>query len=47
MVTVQKSEVVQDDLYLAGDVRIDGTSDGDLIVGAQNVSITGEVRDSV
>ncbi|MGY2896407.1 hypothetical protein [Deinococcus sp. UYEF24] len=47
-VTVQKSEVVQDDLYVAGtDVRIDGTIDGDLIVGAQNVTINGEVRGSV
>lgn len=44
-VTVQKSEVIQDDLYVAGtDVRIDGTVNGDLIVGAQNVTINGEVR---
>jgi cytoskeletal protein CcmA (bactofilin family) len=47
-VTVQKSEVIQDDLYAAGtDVRIDGTIDGDLIVGAQNVTINGEVRGSL
>ena len=47
-VTVQKSEVVQDDLYVAGtDVRIDGTVNGDLIVGAQNVTINGEVRGNV
>ena len=44
-VTIQKSEVIQDDLYVAGtDVRIDGTVNGDLIVGAQNVTINGEVR---
>ena len=44
-VTVQKSEVIQDDLYVSGtDVRIDGTVNGDLIVGAQNVTINGEVR---
>ena len=34
-VIVQKSEVIQDDLYVAGtDVRIDGTVNGDLMVGA-------------
>ena len=44
-VTVQKSEVIQDDLYVAGtDVRIDGTVNGDLIVGAQNVTINGQVN---
>jgi hypothetical protein len=44
-VTIQKSEVVQDDLYIAGtDVRVDGVINGDLIVGAQNVTINGEVR---
>ena len=44
-VTIQKSEVVQDDLYVSGtDVRIDGTIDGDLIVAAQNVTVNGEVR---
>jgi cytoskeletal protein CcmA (bactofilin family) len=44
-VTVQKSEVVLDDLYVAGtDVRVDGVVNGDLIVGAQNVTINGEVR---
>ncbi len=47
-VTVQKAEVIQDDLYVAGsEVRIDGTIDGDLIVGAQTVTINGEVRGSV
>ncbi|MGY2896504.1 hypothetical protein [Deinococcus sp. UYEF24] len=47
-VTVQKSEVIQDDLYVAGtDVRVDGIIDGDLIVGAQNVTINGEVRGNV
>ncbi len=44
-VTVQKSEVIQDDLYISGtDVRIDGTVNGDLIVGAQNVTINGQVN---
>ena len=44
-VTVQKSEVIQDDLYVAGtDVRIDGIVNGDLIVGAQNVTINGQVN---
>jgi hypothetical protein len=47
-VTVQTSEVIQDDLYVAGtDVRIDGVVNGDLIVGAQNVTINGEVRGNV
>ena len=47
-VTVQKSAVIQDDLYVAGtDVLIDGVVDGDLIVGAQNVTINGEVRGNV
>jgi hypothetical protein len=44
-VTIQKSEVIQDDLYVAGtDVRIDGIVNGDLIVGAQNVTINGQVN---
>jgi cytoskeletal protein CcmA (bactofilin family) len=44
-VTIQKTEVIQDDLYVAGtDVRIDGTVNGDLIVGAQNVTINGQVN---
>ena len=44
-VTVQKSEIIQDDLYVAGtDVRIDGVVNGDLIVGAQNVTINGQVN---
>jgi cytoskeletal protein CcmA (bactofilin family) len=44
-VTVEKSEVIQDDLYVAGtDVRIDGTVNGDLIVGARTVTINGQVN---
>ena len=44
-VTIEKSEVIHDDLYVTGtDVRIDGVVDGDLIVGAQHVTVNGEVR---
>ena len=44
-VSVQKSEVIQDDLYVSGtDVRIDGIINGDLIVAAENVTVNGEVR---
>ena len=44
-VTIQKPEVIHDDLYVSGtDVRIDGTIDGDLFVAAQNVTVNGEVR---
>lgn len=45
VVIIQKSEVIQDDLYVAGtDVRIDGIVNGDLIVGARTLTINGEVR---
>ncbi len=44
-VTVERSEVIQDDLYIAGDtVTIDGTVNGDLIVGARTVTVNGDVR---
>ncbi|GAA4001453.1 hypothetical protein GCM10022631_10000 [Deinococcus rubellus] len=44
-VTVAKSEVIQDDLYVAGnDVQIDGTVNGDLFVGGRTVTINGDVR---
>jgi cytoskeletal protein CcmA (bactofilin family) len=45
VVTIEKSEIIQDDLYVAGsDVRIDGIVNGDLMVGARTVTINGEVR---
>ncbi|WP_161884228.1 polymer-forming cytoskeletal protein [Deinococcus alpinitundrae] len=44
-VTVAKSEIIQDDLYVAGNnVQIDGTVNGDLFVGGRTVTINGEVR---
>lgn len=45
VVTLERSEIIQDDLYVAGtDVSIDGIVNGDLIVGARTVTINGEVR---
>lgn len=44
-ITVAASEVIQDDLYVAGnDVQIDGTVNGDLFVGARSVTINGTVN---
>ncbi|GGM19296.1 bactofilin family protein [Deinococcus aerophilus] len=44
-VVVARSEVIQDDLYVAGDdVQIDGTVNGDLLVAGRTVTINGEVR---
>lgn len=44
-VVVAQSEVIQDDLYVAGnDVQIDGTVNGDLMVAARTVTINGDVR---
>ncbi|PNY79557.1 bactofilin family protein [Deinococcus koreensis] len=47
-VTIGPSEVIRDDLYVAGtDVRIDGTVTGDLIAAGQRVRIAGNVRGDV
>lgn len=44
-IVVAQSEVIQDDLYIAGnDVQIDGTVNGDLMVAARTVTINGDVR---
>lgn len=47
-IVVAKSEVIQDDLYVAGnDVQIDGTVNGDLLVAARTVTINGDVRGNI
>ena len=46
--TVASEEVVEDDLYIAGqDVVIDGTIKGDLFVAGQSVTINGTVEGNV